>query len=108
MSDLKPCPFCGGKAVMRMWLPEGVESGDVGCVECDAEMSSIEIWNTRADGWVSVDTAPKEDKSYLCDIGGIDPVVLVFSDGHWYFEGHRGVKKDGWVRFYHPLPPKQA
>lgn len=31
MEDLKPCPFCGSTPVRMLWLPEGVETGEVSC-----------------------------------------------------------------------------
>lgn len=45
MSELKPCPFCGGEA-------EAVHEIDgfwtVECVKCGALVDGIEAWNTRA------------------------------------------------------------
>ena len=58
MSDLKPCPFCGGEA-------EVMHTGGIGCsndtfsiVECvrcwaktafcDTEAEAVKAWNTRA------------------------------------------------------------
>lgn len=48
MSDeLKPCPFCGGKAGEAMWR------GHVGCLNelCGAHHANLPIaaWNTRRD-----------------------------------------------------------
>lgn len=51
-NDLKPCPFCGGKASMRLYYSGrfGVE-----CDECrvrgrvfDDDSDAAEMWNTRA------------------------------------------------------------
>ena len=49
---LKPCPFCGGEAVIRLIL--GREA--VVCKDCNAEMCSdytpfdvlVDMWNRRA------------------------------------------------------------
>jgi Lar family restriction alleviation protein len=60
MSDLKPCPFCGGEAVEGKVKFNGKESerdGWLGCRECRVFLNytngergkkmAIEIWNTR-------------------------------------------------------------
>lgn len=46
MSELKPCPFCGGEAeavheINGMWTVE--------CVKCGALVDGIEAWNTRVE-----------------------------------------------------------
>ena len=65
MPDLKPCPFCGGKARIRTWVTSrvpNVSKAIVICQECsastdlfyekvgDAEFvfEAIEAWNRRA------------------------------------------------------------
>lgn len=55
MSELKPCPFCGGKAELRWWQTRSYETKwFVFCTQCkvsveDMESSSkvIEVWNKR-------------------------------------------------------------
>lgn len=54
MSELKPCPFCGGEARFKVW-------GNVAGVECDRcgigthtacideYQNAIDAWNTRAE-----------------------------------------------------------
>lgn len=66
MTDLKPCPFCGGPAsadadeIMRYVDEEGKNSTivlfSVGCINCGCKTyryskmeSAIEAWNRRAD-----------------------------------------------------------
>lgn len=57
--ELKPCPFCGGKAVLRM-ASEILYNGEVGgwkatCQKCGIETAienrktAAEKWNRRAD-----------------------------------------------------------
>ena len=58
MSELKPCPFCGGKAFVSARLPYfgGQKTVAVVCENCNAssknkvkEKDAIESWNRRAD-----------------------------------------------------------
>lgn len=62
---LKPCPFCGGKAVILAGFEEHIW---IFCEECKAEISAhtteaeaIEAWNKRveppADQWIPCDIA---------------------------------------------------
>lgn len=66
MSELKPCPFCGGQAYVY---------GVVRCLPCgymiafgphdDPERASIEKWNTRAE--TNAELALKEAKAWMVD-----------------------------------------
>lgn len=76
MTELKSCPFCGGKAnpvtIDRQPCPSKYY---IECSLCcnalteDVDSLSIAIasWNTRADGWISVD---KEKPTTNYVIGG--------------------------------------
>lgn len=60
MAELKPCPFCGGEAVIlshtRIKRPWIYEYWRVGCKECglrfpkysETESQAIDVWNRRA------------------------------------------------------------
>lgn len=58
MDELKPCPFCGGKAFVSAKLPYFGETLTLAvvCEKCNAsskhkttEEKAIEAWNRRAD-----------------------------------------------------------
>ena len=64
--ELKPCPFCGGKATRSLEY-----SG--GCKECDIWAHSSSDWNRRAPGWIPVsETPPPKDGT---------PVLIVDENG---------------------------
>ena len=49
--DLKPCPFCGGKADPEGWASmdcDRVIRTGPACDDCGASADSVEQWNTRA------------------------------------------------------------
>ena len=54
MSELKPCPFCGGEALIDIYGAEGTYK--VICDDCGStggtryeEAEAIKAWNSRAD-----------------------------------------------------------
>ena len=53
-TDLKPCPFCGGKAIFRETITKW-EYHNIYCIYCECELESknkhelIKRWNTRHD-----------------------------------------------------------
>ena len=71
--ELKPCPFCGGDASIGNGLKG--HDGDyyfVNCTDCLASTNllivegneltrdaAIAAWNTRAPGWLPIESAPK-------------------------------------------------
>lgn len=53
--DIKPCPFCGGKAIHDHFLEEYFKIYVIKCKSCDASTTAcisrkqaIEAWNRRA------------------------------------------------------------
>lgn len=86
MSELKPCPFCGGEAFHRGY-------DVVWCKKCSAE-AHVDDWNRRPDApsageWMPIETAPK------------DGHILAWKDGWGPTEAHLewGDDEDyqGWV-----------
>ena len=53
---LKPCPFCGGEAIVRSYSVDNDKYSIVTCIKCDVETpmyefrsDAIKAWNRRAD-----------------------------------------------------------
>lgn len=72
-SELKPCPFCGGQAVIHR-IGNSRQSSRLGCEDCSCDLEANETaertgsaWNRRADAsqWIPVsERLPEEDQSY--------------------------------------------
>lgn len=73
--ELKPCPFCGGRAEIysiNFNLAKGIYYG-IGCVtcfikiyECPTAEEAFDLWNIRVSPWISVkDRLPEEDNYVL-------------------------------------------
>lgn len=86
MSELKPCPFCGGEAIVRPGDSPRIDS-DVrfaGCEPCGIygmfldglEAEAIAAWNRRVSGWVSVDEGLPEFSHDECEYDLTAPFVL--------------------------------
>lgn len=78
--ELKPCPFCGGKAVL-LGGPQAQECHSVWCLECSAKMQGgmqseplVEKWNARPAPAVQVPDAV-EVLAVLDDIRSLDPTA---------------------------------
>lgn len=47
MTELKPCPFCGGEAEdVLEWFDECGECR-IECTQCGASVDTVDAWNTR-------------------------------------------------------------
>lgn len=101
IQNLKPCPFCGGKADFDYddsgynWVfctKCGVTTDTDMHYEFDARLRLAKAWNTRADGWISVDDKLPEIYD-LYDFAGNDvkasDIVMTniepaaYKDGEW-------------------------
>ncbi len=78
MSELKPCPFCGGEAEI-VHKPSGFDDLDFYWVKCKdecvticnpetSEEEAIEVWNTRYERMCQVNW--KDDDWGICECGG--------------------------------------
>ena len=113
MSELKPCPFCGG--TVYHIEPEYAHIEDyIRCDECDFDMPNgqqfpcIHKWNTRTPQWMPIESLMESDG-----------IVLLWSDWFDYpqagYVGQFGIKYVGvdssdaspthWMPL--PLPPKE-
>lgn len=87
--ELKPCPFCGGDAIMT----GGPDCGWV--IECEkvctshiqSESTAIAAWNTRSgdsgmgDGWRPIAEAPRDELVLLATSVGVVASVWDESSG---------------------------
>lgn len=72
--ELKPCPFCGGRA-------KYLEAWGVQCVECEAGTPCTfyeidEIWNTR--------TPPKVKPISDIEVSRARAIIIGESGGYWH------------------------
>ena len=92
MTELKPCPFCGGEA--RLIEAEcGTTIHAVECVLCQAKIGwfdekerAIEAWNNRSNWHTGT---PTEEGIYVCRMNtDYAPwLVLDWKNGMWFVNG---------------------
>ena len=110
MTELKACPFCGGKAEVD--VSEVTLNGDAccdelnaSCIHCDRPRGSftdylecVKDWNTRAQSeWVSVDDRLPEDNcgyKFLVSITN-DQVDDLVSSSIYFSGGFKQVHRSG-------------
>jgi len=123
MSELKPCPFCGGKPRGQS---VGAKNWCIYCADCESRTrryyptweEACAAWNLRASGWISVKERLPEDSEMLnfYDDGRMRfTSVLCATNGFVYIINRMTVKKtgtpyldkqatDGWVWGTGPEP----
>jgi len=101
MSDLKPCPFCGSKA--ELIDNEHMGHFSVVCKSCFCEIQghqihpkldeigTIRLWNTRADEWQPIETAPKDGTEILGLDQDAGEARVVFWDKRVKLDQHIGL-----------------
>jgi len=110
---LEPCPFCGGEAIFFPVAPPTIR-----CTKCSSEMkvgissfssTTVNVWNQRHTGWVSVDERLPEYRDGLEQ----SHAILVTEDFDeyeiaWYAHGrwviHSTFNITHWMEI--PQPPK--
>ena len=89
MTDkLKPCPFCGGEAGLNEVEDGhgGLSGAYVVCLNgCNVQATPI-TWNTRADDWQPIETAPKDVKNIIGMNGNSIFKLYRHEDCSGYFE----------------------
>lgn len=72
MVELKPCPFCGGKAEV-VQVGSARQSTIYGCTDCHCQLETGEVfnigvqWNTRADS-LAIAAAVQAEREAICGI----------------------------------------
>lgn len=76
--ELKPCPFCGGRAVMQASadLPFAYcESCDSNGSECDSLLAAAQWWNARTPPKVKPEDVLDATHEYLTKVYGSSPLA---------------------------------
>lgn len=112
MNELKPCPCgCDAKLVYESGesygLHNGVKYTSVKCSSCSFRANDTDDWNTRADGWISVDDElPKEDSEVIACCGDDvkSCVFRLYYNGDYDFEVVDGSEFIFAATHWMPLP----
>lgn len=101
MSNLLPCPFCGGEAETDSY---GGSAGTFDqCSQCFARVSG-DGWNRRVSSWQSIDNAPKDGTRVLTCYRGADYQINHFNDPSRVASGHGLGSKGWWCSAPHQQP----
>lgn len=84
--ELKPCPFCGGKAMMVNWDADWVE-----CSICHARSEAFTVYSSKEmakEAWNRrVTSAPKQEPFSPCPCGKKRiPTIFVTSKGAYHYK----------------------
>lgn len=118
MGELKPCPFCGGRAEWK----QGHYAGYVMCLSCEVmgpnidKAEAIAAWNRRPDApsageWMPIETAPKDtDVLLYCPCLGVaNPERIELARAVMTHGRDTGWSFHSWATHWRPLPaPPQA
>ena len=93
MTELRACPFCGGKAQLHSWEDDdvylvGCDHCNVTTRHCSGASDAIAAWNRRADDWMPIWTVPRDGTEVLTwsPISGVDMWALLLESDGWIFE----------------------
>jgi Lar family restriction alleviation protein len=116
MSELKPCPFCGGDARLD---EQEIGVHFVHCPACDvdgpwrgqgAKDAIIAAWNSRATDWQDISTAPRDGRCVLLSESGLSFIGwwVKLSNGNpgWEWRGDGRLNPTHWMPL--PAPPKEV
>lgn len=104
MTELKPCPFCNGRAELKHYTIKGYEPDRMYYVECSkcgqtvvhgkfdttyhsdkwAINKAIKVWNNRPSPWHT--GTPTEEGWYLCKLKAVDLYETHFFSGNNWCE----------------------
>ena len=103
MTELKPCPFCGGEAIVRGSI---VTYDHVACRKCNSAMlgdtkeEAIAKWNNRPSPWHT--GTPTEEGTYLVFI---DNSFLNYVLVYWYNDVGWGIDNPSDVIAWQKITP---
>lgn len=61
MIDLKPCPFCGGEAMLINTFALGCESKSVHCIKCKAKVNNFSAYTEERSAEIAIDAWNRRD-----------------------------------------------
>jgi hypothetical protein len=100
MTDLKPCPFCGGNNLRRVWhdlhdlvVFSGPIRLSVFCRDCFAIAIDEERWNRRVSPWRDMKDAPT-DRAIIVQLGNDDIFRATWNSFNGSWEAGSDI---GWV-----------